>query len=111
MDILWKALAGGLMTALIAWAAKRGTVLPGILPLFPSLGLISLWLVGSRGDAAGFRQACVAGAKTIPAYLVYLAVCWFLAPRMPLGSSIRRPTQSISPAARRSTTRSWATLI
>lgn len=82
MDILWKAIAGGLMTALIAWAAKRGTVLPGILPLFPSLGLISLWLVGSRGDAAGFRQACVAGAKTIPAYLVYLAVCWFLAPRM-----------------------------
>jgi membrane protein GlpM len=82
MDILWKAIAGGLMTALIAWAARRGTVLPGILPLFPSLGLISLWLVGSRGDAAGFRQACVAGAKTIPAYLVYLAVCWFLAPRM-----------------------------
>ena len=82
MDILWKAIVGGLMTALIAWAARRGTVLPGILPLFPSLGLISLWLVGSRGDAAGFRQACVAGAKTIPAYLAYLAVCWILAPRM-----------------------------
>jgi uncharacterized membrane protein (GlpM family) len=82
MDILWKAIIGGLMTALIAWAAKRGTVLPGILPLFPSLGLISLWLVGARGDAAGFRQACAAGAKTIPAYLVYLAVAWVLAPRV-----------------------------
>lgn len=82
MDILWKAMVGGLMTAVIAWAARRGTVLPGILPLFPSLGLISLWLVGARGDAGGLRQACVAGARTIPAYLVYLAVCWWLAPRM-----------------------------
>jgi membrane protein GlpM len=82
MDIFWKALVGGMMTAVIAWAAKRGTILPGILPLFPSLGLISLWLVGSRGSAAGLRQACVAGAKTIPAYLVYLAVCWWLAPRV-----------------------------
>jgi membrane protein GlpM len=82
MDILWKALAGGLMTAVIAWAAKRGTVLPGILPLFPSLGLISLWLVGARGDPAGLRQACVAGAKTIPAYLAYLAVAWALAGRV-----------------------------
>jgi len=81
MDILWKAVAGGVMTALIAWAAKRGTVLPGILPLFPSLGLISLWLVGTRGDPAGLRQACAAGAKTIPAYAAYLAVCWLLAPR------------------------------
>lgn len=82
MDILWKAVVGGVLTALIAWAAKRGTVLPGILPLFPSLGLIALWLVGSRGDPAGLRQACVAGAKTIPAYLVYLAVAWLLAPRV-----------------------------
>lgn len=82
MDILWKAVVGGAMTAVIAWAARRGTVLPGILPLFPSLGLISLWLVGARGDAAGLRQACAAGVKTIPAYLVYLAVCWWLAPRV-----------------------------
>jgi uncharacterized membrane protein (GlpM family) len=82
MDILWKALAGGAMTAVIAWAAKRGTVLPGILPLFPSLGLIALYLVGSRGDPAGLRQACVAGVRTVPAYLAYLAVCWVLAPRV-----------------------------
>jgi uncharacterized membrane protein (GlpM family) len=83
MDILWKALAGGLVTAVIAWSAKRGgTVLPGILPLFPSLGLISLWLVGVRGDPAALRAACVSGAKTIPAYLAYLAVCWALAPRV-----------------------------
>ena len=26
-------------------------------------------------DAAGFRQACLAGAKTIPAYLAFLAIC------------------------------------
>jgi len=81
MDILWKAVAGGAMTALIAWAAKRGTILPGILPLFPSLGLISLWLVGQRAGPVGLRQACAAGARTIPAYLVFLGVCWLLAPR------------------------------
>jgi uncharacterized membrane protein (GlpM family) len=82
MDILWKAAAGGAMTALIAWAARRGTVLPGILPLFPSLGLIALWLVGARGGGAGLRQASVAGLKTIPAYLVFLGICWVLAPRV-----------------------------
>ena len=38
--------------------------------------------MGASGDAAGLRQACVAGARTIPAYLGYLAICWWLAPRV-----------------------------
>eukprot|EP01035_Chromulina_nebulosa_P044153 gene44153-59786_t len=36
MDIVWKGVIGGLVTALIAWASKRGNVLPGILPLAPT---------------------------------------------------------------------------
>ena len=34
-------------------------------------------IVGAKGETAGFRQACIAGAKTIPAYLAFLAVCYF----------------------------------
>jgi membrane protein GlpM len=91
MDILWRGIVGGLMTGLIAWLARRGStlpgstltssVLPGILPLFPTFGLIALYLVGERGDAAGFRGACLAGLKTLPAYAAFLLVCYWAARR------------------------------
>jgi membrane protein GlpM len=70
MDIVWKGIVGGLVTAAIVWLSRRGNTLPGILPLFPTL------IVGAKGDKTGFREVCVAGAKTIPAYLAYLAVCY-----------------------------------
>jgi membrane protein GlpM len=75
MDIVWKGIVGGLMTAAIVWLSKRGNTLPGILPLFPTFALIALLVVGAKGDTAGFRQACLAGTKTIPAYLAFLAIC------------------------------------
>jgi len=75
MSILTKALLGGLMTALIAWASTKGNVLPGILPMFPTLTLISLTIVGTRGDAADFRETCLATLKTLPAYLAFVLIC------------------------------------
>lgn len=82
MDILWKGLVGGLVTALIAWASKRGNVLPGILPLAPTFAVIALLAVGAKGNPAGFREACLAGFKTIPAYLAFLTACYFLVGRL-----------------------------
>ena len=76
MEMVWKGIVGGLITAAIVWLSKRGNTLPGILPLFPTFALIALLIVGAKGEAAGFRQACIAGAKTIPAYLAFLAVCY-----------------------------------
>ena len=78
MDILWKGVVGGLVTPLIVWASKRGNVLPGILPLAPTFAVIALLAVGAKGGADGFREACLAGAKTIPAYLAFLGACYFL---------------------------------
>ena len=75
MSILVKALLGGGMTALIAWASTKGNVLPGILPLFPTLTLIALTIVGTQGDAQDFRETCFATLKTLPAYLVFLLIC------------------------------------
>lgn len=72
MDILWKGVVGGVVTALIVLASKRGNVLPGILPLAPTFAIIALLAVGSKGDDGGFRTACLAGAKTVPAYLAFL---------------------------------------
>ena len=77
MDIVWKAILGGLVTGAIAFLSRRGNVLPGILPLFPTFAVVALLIVGAKGDHAGFREACIAGAKTIPAYLAFLAVCYF----------------------------------
>jgi uncharacterized membrane protein (GlpM family) len=78
MDILWKGAVGGLLTALIVWASKRGDILPGILPLAPTFAIIALLAVGAKGDPDGFRTACLAGVKTIPAYLVFLLGCYLL---------------------------------
>ena len=76
MDIIWKGILGGLLTALIAFLSKRGNTLPGILPLFPTFAIIALAIVGGKGENAGFREACLAGAKTIPAYLAFLGTCY-----------------------------------
>ena len=82
MDILWKGLIGGLVTAFIAWSAKRGTLLPGIIPLFPTFAIITLFIIGHNGSAASFRQVTISGMKTLPAYLAfsltaYLAISRF----------------------------------
>src|SRR5258708_33604057 len=82
MDIVWKGIVGGLVTAAIVWLSRRGNKLPGLLPLFPTFALIALFVVRAKNDHAGFREACVAGAKTIPAYLAFLAVCYFAAGRV-----------------------------
>lgn len=63
MDVFWKALIGGIVTALIVWASKRGDILPGILPLAPTFAVIALIAVGSKGSDEGFRATCLAGAK------------------------------------------------
>lgn len=81
MDVLWKGLLGGVVTALIVPASKRGNVLSGILPLAPTFAIIALLAVGSKGDAGGFKTACLAGAKTIPAYLAFLGGCYLLIER------------------------------
>ncbi len=76
MDILWKSLLGGAMTAVIALAARRGNTLPGILPLFPLFGFISLMIIGAKDDIDAFRETCVASAKTLPAYLAFVTTCY-----------------------------------
>jgi membrane protein GlpM len=82
MEMIWKGIVGGLATAAIVWLSRRGNTLPGILPLFPTFALIALLIVGAKNDHAGFREACIAGAKTIPAYLAFLAVCYFAVGRV-----------------------------
>jgi uncharacterized membrane protein (GlpM family) len=82
MDIVWKGIVGGLVTALIVLASRRGDVLPGILPLAPTFAIIALLAVGSKGDADGFRTAALAGMKTIPAYCVFLGACYGLINRV-----------------------------
>lgn len=77
MDILWKSIIGGILTGIIVWLAKKGNILPGIIPLFPTFGLIALYIVGMKNDTLAFQQTCAASMKTIPAYLVFLIVCYF----------------------------------
>ncbi len=82
MDVVWKGLLGGIVTALIVLASRRGNVLPGILPLAPTFAIIALLAVGSKGDADGFKLAALSSLKTIPAYLIFLAGCYLLIDRV-----------------------------
>jgi uncharacterized membrane protein (GlpM family) len=82
MDILWKGIVGGLVTAAIVFLSKRGNTLPGILPLFPTFALIALLVIGAKGDQDGFRETCLAGAKTIPAYLAFLGAAYLAVGRL-----------------------------
>lgn len=77
MDVVWKGIVGGLATALIVALSKRGNVLPGILPLFPTFGLIALLIIGAKGEMTAFRETCLAGMKTIPAYVAFLTACYW----------------------------------
>jgi len=70
------------VTAAIVFLSRRDNTLPGIPPLFPTFALIALLIVGAKGDDSGFREACLAGARTIPAYLAFLAVCYFAVDRV-----------------------------
>ena len=60
-------------------------MLPGILPLAPTFAVIALIAVAQKGSDDGFRTTCLAGAKTIPAYLVFLATCYLLIGRVITG--------------------------
>ena len=71
-------IVGGLVTALIVTASRRGNVLPGILPLAPTFAILALLAVGAKGEPGGFKTACLSGARTIPAYLVFLGTCYVL---------------------------------
>jgi membrane protein GlpM len=70
------------VTAAIVFLSKRGNTLPGILPLFPTFALISLLVIGAKGDQVGFRETCLAGAKTIAAYLAFLDACYLTVGRV-----------------------------
>ena len=80
MVIVWKGIAGGLVTAAIVFLSRRGNTLPGILPLFPTLPLAF--------DRRRQRRRCrVPGSlpgrrRANPAYLAFLAVCYFAAGRV-----------------------------
>ncbi|MGA8601805.1 MAG: hypothetical protein WB663_10475 [Beijerinckiaceae bacterium] len=39
--------------------------------------MIALIAIGAKGSDEGFRTTCLAGARTIPAYLVFLGT-WYL---------------------------------
>ncbi len=71
MDILWKGIIGGIVTGLIAWMAKRGTLLPGIIPLFPTFAIIALFIVGRDAGASSFQQVLISGMKALPAYFAF----------------------------------------
>ena len=51
IELVWKGAVGGIVTALI--------------------------VVGAKGQTEGFKEASLAGAKAIPAYVAFLIVCYF----------------------------------
>jgi uncharacterized membrane protein (GlpM family) len=75
MDMIWKGIGGGLVTAAIVGLSRRGDTLPGILPLSPGFALIALLIVGAKRDGAGFRRAWHLPGLVLD--LTTIAIPWF----------------------------------
>lgn len=79
LDLVFKAIIGAAFTLVISSLAKSNYyVLAGLLPLFPTLTLISHYIVGNANTPIQFRNVVVFGAWSIIPYLAYLLTVYFL---------------------------------
>jgi len=79
MNLLLKALTGAIVVIMIALLSKtRNYYLAGLLPLFPTFGLIAHYIVGSERGLEALRTTILFGFWAVIPYLIYLVSLYFL---------------------------------
>jgi membrane protein GlpM len=77
MEILTKAVLGGLIIAVIALLARTGeTRVAGLIVLFPVVALVSYYFVGASEGAGRLRGIVRASILAVPVWLVFMAVVY-----------------------------------
>ncbi|MFC2077937.1 GlpM family protein [Candidatus Bipolaricaulota bacterium] len=81
LSILRLGIVGGVLVALIAWTSRKGSVISGILPLFPALAVLSLRIVGEKARPSVFLETSIAAMKTVPPHVLFLVTSFICSTR------------------------------
>ena len=86
MSLLAKALIGALVVVVIALVSRtRNYYLAGLVPLFPTFGLVAHYIVGTERSVSDLRTTILFGLWGVIPYCAYLGSLYFLAGRWRLG--------------------------
>lgn len=89
MELVVKALAGAVVVVIIQLLSRtKQPYLAGLAPLFPTLGLIAHYIVGSQRTVADLKEVILFGMLGLIPYLVYLATLYYLVDRCALLTSL-----------------------
>jgi uncharacterized membrane protein (GlpM family) len=93
MDWILKALCGAVVVILVQlFARTKSYYIAGLIPLFPTLSLISHYMVGSQRTVTELRQTIEFGMLSLVPYLLYLLSLYWLVGRFRLASSLAGAT-------------------
>jgi uncharacterized membrane protein (GlpM family) len=86
MALLLKGIAGAVVVVIVQLVAKADNYyIAGLVPLFPTLTLISHYVVGTSRTPAELKQTILFGILSMLPYLAYMVVLYLLVGRWRLG--------------------------
>jgi len=85
LDILIKAILGGVLIAVLLSFARRGQyIITGLLVSLPAVSLYTWWWIGKGEGPKALRTAVQAAIWSAIPWVTYLVVVYLLAGRLPL---------------------------
>lgn len=88
-DLLVRGVIGGGFVVVITLLARtQHYYLAGLLPLFPTFGLMSHYIVGTSNTPEEFREVIVFGMWSLAPYLAYLTTVYHLHSRTTLNQTL-----------------------
>jgi uncharacterized membrane protein (GlpM family) len=86
MSLLVKALGGAIVVVVIALVSRtRNYYLAGLVPLFPTFGLVAHYIVGTERSVSDLKTTILFGLWGVIPYCAYLGALYYLAGRLKLG--------------------------
>jgi uncharacterized membrane protein (GlpM family) len=78
-DYSWKAFIGAAIVIIIQLISQsKNYYVAGLVPLFPTFGMIAYYIVGTEHPTSDLKAAIVFGMFSILPYLIYLITLYFL---------------------------------
>lgn len=93
MALAVKALLGALMVVLIGSLSRsRNYYIAGLVPLFPTFGLIAHWMIGTARPVRDLRETILFSMLGVAPYLAYLVAMYLLVIRVRLVTALATST-------------------
>ena len=79
MELLLKATLGSLIVVIVQLMSQtKNYYIAGLIPLFPTFGLIAHYIIGTEGTIGDLKKTLVLGMLSLIPYLVYLMSLYYL---------------------------------